>query len=111
MIEFLQFFQCYHQQLTFYLNKESEIQCLRAGSRVNTCEFCQQQMFFHKKLKQSDSISAFHILNSADFNSSDCFKFDFSDFSCASVSDEEQNQKEKQTVYDAVNELSQLQTM
>ena len=40
MTEFLQSFWCYHQQLTFYLNEGPEIQCLRAGSRVNACEFC-----------------------------------------------------------------------
>ena len=111
MTEFLQFFQCYCQQLIFYLNEGPEIQCLRAGSRVNTCEFCQQQIFSYRKLKQSNLISVFHISNSADFNFPDYFKFNFSDFSCASASDKKQNQKEKQTVYDTVSGLSQLQTM
>ena len=68
-------------------------------------------MFSHKELKQSDSISAFYILNSASFHSSTCFKFDFSDFSCVSAFDEGQNQKEKQAVYNAASELSQLQTI
>ena len=68
-------------------------------------------MFSHEKLKQSDSILALHTSNSADFNSSNYFKFDFFDFLCASASDKKQNQKKKQTVYNTANELSQLQTM